>query len=167
MATTRANDLANFIGAPSFTGDLTVDSDFSANTITATTTVTGATVTSTGTVSGVTISDSDGNVRTPRAFTISGNTTITNEGTYLCDSAASAYDVTIGAPGVGKIMTLYNNSTNSLTLNKGSTVVNMRVAGDNVNTSHDSATLASYSTSTITMFDSNLAIVSGTDITGN
>ncbi|MDB4350334.1 hypothetical protein OAA38_00845 [bacterium] len=118
------------------------------------------------TISGI-VSDSDGNVRTPRAFSISGNTTITNEGAYLCDSAVSAYDVTIGAPGIGKIMTLYNNSTNSLTLNKGSTVVTMRVAGDNTTTSHDSATLASHSTSTITMFDSNFAIVSGTSITGN
>ena len=161
---TRANDIASLIT----TGTQIDSSSIGAGAITDT--KYGGTLSVDGsgnaTISG-TVSDSDGNVRTPRAFTISGNTTITNEGTYLCDSAASAYDVTIGAPGIGKIMTLYNNSTNSLTLNKGSTVVTMRVAGDNVSTSHDSATLASYSTSTITMFDSNLAIVSGTDITGN
>ena len=167
MATTRANDLANFIGAPSFTGDLTVDSDFSANTITSTTSLTGNTVTATTSVTGATITstgnvnDSVSNVRTPRHTSLSADTTISNEGVYILEAGVST--LTLGAPAVGTVMAVYNNTT-AVTLEDGTTITSMRLGADNNSTHNASLTLAQNSMTTITFIASNACVVTGTDV---
>ena len=128
----------------------------STDNVTATGTVSGATVTSTGDVN-----DSVSNVRTPRRTAISTNTTIADEGVYYCTSNPT---LTLGAPSAGAVITIYNNSASSMTLNRGSTVTSMRIGADNNTTNNTSLTLGAYSTTTITMFQDVLAVVTGSDV---
>ena len=111
---------------------------------------------------GGTITDDVSAVRTPRRTAISTPTTIANEGVYYCTSNPT---LTLGAPAVGTIMTIYNNSASNMTLNRGSTVGTMRIAADNNTTNKTAVTLGAYSTTTITLFTSTFAVVSGTDVT--
>ena len=131
------------------------------------TTISAASVTATGTVSGATVTssgdvnDSVSDVRTPRRTAISTATTIADEGVYYCTSNPT---LTLGAPAAGAVMTIYNNSASSMTLNRGSTVTNMRIAADNTTTNKTSVTLGAYSTTVVTMFNSTFAVVSGSDV---
>ena len=109
-----------------------------------------------------TITDDVSDVRTPRRTAISTDTTIADEGVYYCTNAPT---LTLGAPSAGAVMTIYNNNASSMTLDRGSTLSNMRISADNNNTNNATLTLGAYSTSTITMFTSGLAVVSGTDVT--
>ena len=118
-------------------------------------------VTATGDVTAANVSDSVSNVRTPRRTAISTATTIADEGVYYCTSNPT---LTLGAPAVGTIMTIYNNSASNMTLDRGSTVTSMRKGADNNNTNNTSLTLGAYSTTTITMFQSVFALVTGTDV---
>ena len=131
-------------------------SQISTDSVTSTGTVSGATVTSTGDVN-----DSVSNVRTPRRTAISTATTIANEGVYYCTSNPT---LTLGAPSAGAVITIYNNSASSMTLNRGSTVTSMRIGADNNTTNNTSLTLGAYSTTTITMFQDVLAVVTGSDV---
>ena len=116
-----------------------------------------------------TVSDTNGDVRTPRAFNISAATTITEEGVYYCTNAPT---LTLGSGiKIGTIMTVYNNSTSAITLNRGTvsndatTLDSMRIAADNDNSNKASVTLGARSTTTITCFISeNFVVVSGTDV---
>ena len=107
------------------------------------------------------ISDSVSNIRTPRRTAISTATTIADEGVYYCTSNPT---LTLGAPAAGTVMTIYNNSASTMTLNRGSTVTAMRKGADNDTTNNTSLTLGAYSTTTITMFQSIFALVTGTDV---
>ena len=131
-------------------------SQIATDSVTSTGTVSGATVTSTGDVN-----DSVSNVRTPRRTAISTNTTIADEGVYYCTSNPT---LTLGAPSAGAVITIYNNSASSMTLNRGSTVTSMRIGADNNTTNNTSLTLGAYSTTTITMFQDVLAVVTGSDV---
>ena len=117
------------------------------------------------TLTGVTVTgavtDSVSDVRTPRRTAISTATTIADEGVYYCTSNPT---LTLGAPAAGAVMTIYNNSASSMTLNRGSTVTNMRIAADNTTTNKTSVTLGAYSTTVVTMFNSTFAVVSGSDV---
>ena len=130
-------------------------------------TVTAVNVTASGDVTAVDvtasgdISDSVSNLRTPRRTAISADTTVSNEGVY---NTTNAPTITLGAPSDGAIMTFYNNNASSMTLQRGSTVTNMRIAADNTTTNKTSVTLGAYSTTTVTMFTSTFAIVTGTDV---
>jgi len=107
------------------------------------------------------ISDSVSNVRTPRRTAISTATTIADEGVYYCTSNPT---LTLGTPSAGTVMTIYNNSASTMTLNRGSTVTAMRIGADNNTTNNTSLTLGAYSTTTITMFQAIFALVTGTDV---
>jgi len=120
-------------------------------------------VTATGDVTESNVSDSVGNVRTPRWTAISTATTISNEGVYYCTGAPT---VTLGAPAVGTVMTIYNNNNSAMTLNRGSgTIAFMRKGADNDQVNHTSATLGGNSTTTVTIYNTNFAVVTGTDVT--
>jgi len=120
-------------------------------------------VTATGDVTASNVSDSVGNVRTPRWTAISTATTISNEGVYYCTGAPT---VTLGSPAVGTVMTIYNNNNSAMTLNRGSgTIAFMRKGADNDQVNHTSATLGGNSTTTVTIFNTNFAVVTGTDVT--
>tara|TARA_R100000951_G_C2590319_1_gene164799 strand:- start:417 stop:821 length:405 start_codon:yes stop_codon:yes gene_type:complete len=108
-----------------------------------------------------TLDDPVGNVRTPRRTAITTATSIANEGVYYCTNAPT---LTLGAPADGSVMTIYNNNASSMTLNRGSTVSTMRKGADNDTTNNTSLTLGAYSTTTITMFQAVLALVTGTDV---
>ena len=109
------------------------------------------------------VTDSVGDVRIPRRTVISTATTIADEGVYYCTSNPT---LTLGAPAGGTIMTIYNNSASNMTLNRGSTLSNMRIGADNNTTNKTSVTLGGYSTTTITIFEPTaLAVVTGTDVT--
>ncbi len=108
-----------------------------------------------------TLDDPVGNVRTPRRTAITTATDIANEGVYYCTNAPT---LTLGAPADGSVMTIYNNNASSMTLNRGSTVTTMRKGADNDTTNNTSLTLGAYSTTTITMFQAVLALVTGTDV---
>lgn len=118
-------------------------------------------VTATGDVTASNVSDSVSNIRTPRRTAISTATTIADEGVYYCTSNPT---LTLGSPVAGAVMTIYNNSASSMTLNRGSTVSAMRIGADNATTNNTSLTLGAYSTTTITMFQSIFALVTGTDV---
>jgi len=118
-------------------------------------------ITKTAVIASVDIEDSVSNVRTPRYTAISTTANIEDEGVYYCTNAPT---LTLGAPEVGAVMTIYNNNASSMTLNRGSTVVTMRIGADNNNTNNTSLTLGAYSTTTITMFLANFALVTGTDV---
>jgi|14BtaG_2_1085337.scaffolds.fasta_scaffold00870_4 hypothetical protein len=107
------------------------------------------------------IKDSVGNVRIPRRVSINTDSTIENEGVYYTTLAPT---LTLGDPVAGAILTIYNNSNTAMTLNRGSDVGNMRIAADNALTNNTSVTLGAYSTTTITIFIGQLAVVSGTDV---
>ena len=110
-----------------------------------------------------TITDDVGDVRIPRWTAISTATTIANEGVYYCTGAPT---VTLGSPAVGTIMTIYNNNNSAMTLNRGSgSIAFMRKGADNDQVNHTSATLGGNSTTTVTIFNSNFAVVTGTDVT--
>jgi len=116
-----------------------------------------------GDVTASNVSDSVGNVRTPRWTAISTATTISNEGVYYCTGAPT---VTLGSPAVGTVMTIYNNNNSAMTLNRGSgTIAFMRIGGDNNTTNKTSVTLGGNSTTTVTIFNTNFAVVTGTDVT--
>lgn len=131
----RADRIATILDVPSFDSDLTV----------------------TGTIT----DDVNTNVRTPRRIAISTATTITDEGVYYCTSNPT---LTLGAPAVGAVMTIYNNSASTMTLDRGSTVSTMRIGVDNNTTNNTTLTLGAYSTTTITMFQAVFALVTGTDV---
>lgn len=108
------------------------------------------------------IADDVSNVRTPRWTAISTATTISNEGVYYCTGAPT---VTLGSPAVGTVMTLYNNNNAPMTLNRGSgTIAFMRKGADNDQVNHASATLGGNSTTTVTIYNNNFAVVTGTDV---
>lgn len=133
----RADRIATILDAPSFDSDLTV----------------------TGTIT----DDVNTNIRTPRWTAISTATTISNEGVYYCTGAPT---VTLGSPAVGTVITIYNNNNASMTLNRGSgTIAFMRKGADNDQVNHASATLGGNSTTTITIYNYNFAVVTGTDVT--
>ena len=97
-------------------------------------------------------------VRLPKAF---GNTTtLTESGVYYLTSNAN---ISLGSMAAGTVITIYNNSSGSITLNRGSMSV-MRKAANNANTNHASAQLARFSTTTVTAYSSTFAVVSGTDV---
>lgn len=108
------------------------------------------------------LSDQHGNVRDPRFFSVSGNTTIEEEGVYYVTNSPT---LTLGDLTEGTIMSIYNNSASSIQLDKGSTMQNMRIAATNSNTSYTTVYLRQYTTSTITCFvGSDLVSVAGTGV---
>ena len=125
--------------------------------VTATGTVSAATVTSSGS-----ISDSVSDVRTPRFTEITSDSTISNEGVYKLTSGVST--ITLGAPAIGTVMAVYNNSTSSVTLEDGATVTSMRLGADNNNTHNNTLTLGTRSMTTITFIATNVCVVTGTDV---
>lgn len=108
------------------------------------------------------VEDAIGDVRTPRWTQITTATTIADEGVYYCQNAPT---LTLGAPAAGAVMTIYNDNASSMTLNRGSTLNNMRIAADNDITNNTSLTLGARSTTTVTMFTPYLGVVTGTDVT--
>ena len=125
--------------------------------VTATGTVSATTVTSSGS-----ISDSVSDVRTPRFTEITSDSTISNEGVYKLTNDVST--ITLGAPAIGTVMAVYNNSTSSVTLEDGATVTSMRLGADNNSTHNNTLTLAANSMTTITFIATNVCVVTGTDV---
>ena len=111
------------------------------------------------------VSDTVSNVRTPRYTSLTGTTaTISDEGVYYTTSVTSC---TLGSPVAGTVMTIYNNGASDITLYKGSTLQTMRIGADNDGSNggnKGSVTLAPNSTTTITMFLSDFAVVTGTGV---
>ena len=108
------------------------------------------------------LSDQHGNVRDPRFFSVSGNTTIEEEGVYYVTNSPT---LTLGDLTEGTIMSIYNNSASSIQLDRGSTMQNMRIAATNANTNYTTVYLRQYTTSTITCFvGSDLVSVAGTGV---
>ena len=109
--------------------------------------------------------DASGNVRKPRYTSLTGTTaTLSDEGVYYTTSVTSC---TLGSPVAGTVMTIYNDSASDITLYKGSTLQTMRIGADNDGSNggnKGSVTLAPNSTTTITMFAANFAVVTGTDV---
>ena len=133
----KAERISTLIDTPSFDSDLTV----------------------TGT-----ITDDVSAVRTPRRLAISTTgETISNEGVYYLIPPASS-NIILGAPASGTVMTLYNNTGNTISLEDGDTVTHLRLGADNNSTHNDTLTLGAYSITTITMFSGIHAIVTGTDV---
>lgn len=113
---------------------------------------------------GGTITDDVSNVRTPRRLAISTTgQTISNEGVYYLTPPASS-NIILGAPASGTVMTLYNNTANTISLEDGNTVTHLRLGADNNTTHNNALTLGAYSITTITMFSGIHAIVTGTDV---
>lgn len=128
------------------------------------TTINGSTGISTANVtSSDTVTDSVSDVRAPRFTELSTNTTISNEGVYKTTSTGVS-TITLGAPAVGTIMAVYNNSASSVTLEDGTTVTSMRLGADNNTTHNATLTLGPRSMTTITFIASNACIVTGTDV---
>jgi hypothetical protein len=125
--------------------------------VTATGTVSATTVTSSGS-----ISDSVSDVRTPRFTEITSDSTISNEGVYKLTNDVSI--ITLGAPAIGTVMAVYNNSPSSVTLEDGATVTSMRLGADNNNTHNNTLTLGTRSMTTITFIATNVCVVTGTDV---
>ena len=122
-------------------------------------------VTATSDVTASNVSDSVSNVRTPRHTSHSGgDLTVSDEGVYWITNGATLTTLTIGAPVAGTIITVYNNKSSSITLNRGSTLTTMRKGADNNTTNNTSLTLGAFSTTTITMFLDVVAVVTGTDV---
>jgi len=115
------------------------------------------------TVSG-TITDDVSDVRTPRRLAISTTgQIISNEGVYYFNAPAGS-NIILGAPVSGTVMTLYNNTGNTISLEDGDTITHLRKAADANTTHNNTLTLGPYSLTTITMFSGIHAIVSGTDV---
>ena len=110
-----------------------------------------------------TVSDSVSDVRTPRFTEITSDTTISNEGVYRTASSGVS-TITLGAPAVGTVMAVYNNSASSVTLEDGATVTSMRLGADNNSTHNNTLTLGARSMTTITFIASNACVVTGTDV---
>lgn len=110
-----------------------------------------------------TVSDSVSDVRTPRFTEITSDTTISNEGVYRTASSGVS-TITLGAPAVGTVMAVYNNSASSITLEDGTTITSMRLGADNNSTHNNTLTLGSRSMTTITFIASNACVVTGTDV---
>ncbi len=128
------------------------------------TTISGSSGISTANVtSSDTVNDSVSDVRTPRFTEITSDSTISNEGVYKTASTGVS-TITLGAPAVGTVMAVYNNSASSVTLEDGATVTSMRLGVDNNNTHNNTLTLGSRSMTTITFFASNACVVTGTDV---
>ena len=110
-----------------------------------------------------TVSDSVSDVRTPRFTEITSDTTISNEGVYRT-ATTGVSTITLGAPAVGTIMAIYNNSASSITLEDGTQITSMRLGADNNSTHNNTLTLGSRSMTTITFIASNACVVTGTDV---
>lgn len=144
--TSRANDLANLMSSTTVgTRDLALDSDFSANTIASTTSVT----------------DSVGDVRTPRRVQHATDATISDEGVYLLQTGVST--ITLGAPAEGTVMALYNNTAGNVTLEDGDTITSMRLS-DGTGSHNNTLTIATKTLATITVIASNACVVTGSDV---
>ena len=110
-----------------------------------------------------TVTDTLSNVRTPRFTEITSDTTISNEGVYRT-ATTGVSTITLGAPAVGTIMAIYNNSASSITLEDGTQITSMRLGADNNSTHNNTLTLGSRSMTTITFIASNACVVTGTDV---
>lgn len=110
-----------------------------------------------------TVNDSVSDVRTPRYTEITSDSTISNEGVYRTSSTGVS-TITLGAPAVGTVMAVYNNSASSITLEDGTTITSMRLGADNNTTHNNTLTLGSRSMTTITFIASNACVVTGTDV---
>lgn len=108
-----------------------------------------------------TVTDSVSDVRTPRHTSLSANTTISDEGVYVLEAGVST--LTLGAPAVGTVMAVYNN-TSAVTLEDGATITSMRLGADNNSTHNASLTLGQNSMTTITFIASDTCVVTGTDV---
>jgi len=98
-------------------------------------------------------------VRLP--YHAAGVTTLTEPGVYYRSNNNA---LTFGAVAAGTVMTIYNNTANNITLNRGSTVTVLRKGNANNNTNNASATLGPRSTTTVTAFQDNWVVVTGTDV---
>ena len=155
--TSRANDLANLMSSTTVgTRDLTLDSDFSANTIASTTSVTANTIAST-----TSVTDSVGDVRTPRRVQHATDATISDEGVYLLQTGVST--ITLGAPAEGTVMALYNNTAGNVTLEDGDTITSMRLS-DGTGSHNNTLTIATRTLATVTVIASNACVVTGSDV---
>lgn len=90
------------------------------------------------------------------------NPTIVDQGSYYLDPTATITAITIGAPLAGTIMTIYNESGSSVTLNTGSSITSLRLSADNNDTDNDTMTLEDNTLTTIFVITSTMAVVSGT-----
>ena len=111
------------------------------------------------------VSDSVSNVRTPR-FTVhtGGDLTVADEGVIRIGSSATLTTLTLGSVVGGTIICVYNNKSSSITLACGTTVTSMRKGTDNDTTHNATLTLGTRSLTTITVVASNVAVVTGTDV---
>ena len=158
MSTLKVTALKN---PSSSANNIVLNTNGTVGSITSSGTVSGATVTSSGNVN-----DSVSDVRTPRYTSHSGgNLTVSDEGVYWITNGATLTTLTIGAPAAGTIISVYNNKGSSITLARGSTLTTMRKGADNNTTNNATLTLGAFSTTTITLFQSVLAVVTGTDVT--
>lgn len=138
--TSRANDLANLMSSTTVgTRDLTLDSDFSATTV----------------------SDSVGDVRTPRRVSHNTDATISDEGVYVLGTGVST--ITLGAPAPGTVMALYNNTAGNVTLEDGDTITSMRLS-DGTGSHNNTLTIATRTLATVTVIASNACVVTGSDV---
>lgn len=146
MATSRANDLANLMSSTTVgTRDLTLDSDFSANTI----------------------SDADGDVRTPVHVTGGANVTVTPSGpgiTHLDNATTTTLNLNNANFATGDLHTVYNDTGAAVTITfTGFT--DAREDGDGTDVTGSTVTLADNSLMTVSVLSSTLIILSSANLT--
>lgn len=158
MSTLKVTALKN---PSSSANNIVLNTNGTVGSITSSGTVSGATVTSSGNVN-----DSVSDVRTPR-FTVhtGGDLTVSDEGVLRIGSSATLTTLTLGSVVGGTIICVYNNKSSSITLACGTTVTSMRIGADNNSTHNATLTLGAKSLTTITLVASNVAVVTGTDVT--
>jgi hypothetical protein len=145
MATSRANDLANLMSSTTVgTRDLTLDSDFSANTI----------------------ADTIGDVRTPRVDApTNSNHFVSGSGiSYLDDATTTTLTISTTFISTGDVRTVYNSTGAAVTLAySGFTFVFEDGSGTNIVSS--TATLADNSLLTVTVVSSTVIVLSSANLT--
>ena len=113
----------------------------------------------------VDIKDTVGNVRTPRrTYHNGGDLTLEDEGVLFIAGSSTISTLTIGSPAAGAIMAVYNDKGTSITLACGTAISHMRIGADNNNTHNATLTLGARSLTTITVVATNVAIITGTDV---
>jgi len=146
MSTSRANDLANLMSSTTVgTRDLTLDSDFSATTV----------------------SDVDGDVRTPVHATGGANATVTPSGpgiVHLEDATTTTLNLNNANFSNGDIHTIYNDTGAAVTITfTGFT--DAREDGSGTSVTGSTVTLADNSLMTVSILSSTLIILSSANLT--
>lgn len=150
--TSRANDLANLMSSTTVgTRDLTLDSDFSANTI----------------ASSTSVSDVDGDVRKPVLEVGNAVVSVSAVGSgilHLDNAATTTLVLWNGNLAAGDIHTIYNDTGAAVTITLTG-FTNTREDGSGTSISGSTVTLADKSLLTATVISSTVLVLSSANLT--